>query len=182
MSPGSQYFSSKLFFYSQPDNWNTVSAFLSFAANQTYKFQYSIYRTRKAPVERKFLFVPNLLWGTQVNLFSELFSLSLRRGNGDVVVTLAEEDRPRIVTFSDRIGKPQNQLHCVTWDRDLWNAIDCETDRHDEFEFASRFNSDDDDDSTNLFVTVNCTCQSGKASSSFCLWAVIFYILTNVLY
>ncbi len=103
--------------------------------------------------------MPNLLWGTSVNLFSELFSLSLRRGSGEIV-TQSEEDRPRIVTFTDRIAKPQNQLHCVTWDRDLWNAIDCETDRRDDFEYSSQFSSDVDGGDV-LMVTVNCTCQSG---------------------
>ena len=136
-----------------------MSAYLIFPSNQSSKFQYSIFKTRKAPVERKFLFVPNLLWGTGVNLFSELFSLSLRRGSGEIA-TQSEEDRPRIVTFTDRIVKPQNQLHCVTWDRDLWNAIDCETDRRDDFEYSSQFNSDGDADDV-LMVTVNCTCQSG---------------------
>jgi hypothetical protein len=57
------------------------------------------------------------------------------------------------------------QLHCVTWDRDLWNAIDCETDRRDEFEYSAQFagsaNADD------LVVTVNCTCQSGEPCSVF---------------
>ena len=145
--------------YFQPDNWNRVSAFMTLPANQSNKFQYSVYRTRKAPVERKFLFVPNLLWGTAVNLFSEILSITVRHGSGDAVTPQTDEDRPRIVTFTDRISKPQNQLHCVAWDRDLWNAIDCESDRRDDFEFVSQF---DDADDENLVVTVNCTCQSGK--------------------
>jgi hypothetical protein len=93
----------------QPDNWNTVTAQLTLPVNQTHKFQYSVFRTRKAAVERKFLFVPNLLWGTGVNLFSEIFSVTLRRGSGDAV-TPHDEDRPRIVTFTDRVVKPHNQV------------------------------------------------------------------------
>jgi len=132
-----------------------VYSYLTLPSNPSYRLQYTIYRTRKAPVERKFLFVPNLLWGTAVNLFSEILSVTVRYGTGDVVTPQPDEDRPRIVTFSDRISKPQNQLHCVTWDRDLWNAIDCETDRRDDFDYS-------DDAEDNLVVTVNCTCQSGK--------------------
>ena len=124
-------------------------------SNPIYKLQYTVYKTRKASVERKFLFVPNLLWGTAVNLFSEILSVTVRQGSGEAVAPQSDEDRPRIVTFSDRISKPQNQLHCVTWDRDLWNAIDCETDRRDDFDFS-------DDGEDNLIVSINCTCQSGK--------------------
>jgi hypothetical protein len=148
---------------------------LTLPSNQSYKFQYTVYRTRKAQVERKFLFVPNLLWGTAVNLFSEILSVAVRHGSGDVVTPQVDEDRPRIVTFSDKISKPQNQLHCVAWDRDLWNAIDCETDRRDDFEFASQFGEDVED---NFMVTVNCTCQSGKKILSFealCYTSFIFF-------
>lgn len=50
----------------------------------------------------------------------------------------------------------------MAWDRDLWNAIDCETDRRNEFEFSAAHFIEDEDLDENLMVTVNCTCQTGR--------------------
>ena len=55
----------------------------------------------------------------------------------------------RLNIFTDRLSKPGNRLHCVSWDHDMWSSIDCET-------------SLDDQGSSPLVanqrVSVNCTC------------------------
>jgi len=96
-------------FFFQADNWNTVTVLMDILPSHSYKLQYSVFKTRKAPVERKFLFVPNLLWGTEVNLFSEIFSLTVRH-SGDGASYEPEEDKSRVVTFRDKVKKPHNQV------------------------------------------------------------------------
>ena len=56
--------------------------------------------------------------------------------------------RTRVNIFTDRLSKPQNQLHCVSWDHDMWSSIDCET----SVDFSERPLV------PNQEVSVNCTC------------------------
>ena len=56
--------------------------------------------------------------------------------------------RTRVNIFTDRLSKPQNQLHCVSWDHDMWSSIDCET----------SVDSSERPLVPNQEVSVNCTC------------------------
>lgn len=96
------------------------------------RFNYASVRGHKNRVQREHLLVPQLLWGTNVHLFSDIFSVAvIKKDDGNIMVNqdMVELPKPQVrsVIFKNTLTSPSNRLHCVLWDRDLWNAIDCET-------------------------------------------------------
>merc|ERR1719433_1949520 len=57
----------------------------------------------------------------------------------------------RNVVFTNTLLGPSNKVHCALWDRDLWNAIDCET-----ISEASPLDTD--------LLVVNCSCATPPTS------------------
>ena len=118
-------------------SWSTTEAEIVSSTDET-QFHYAVIRANKTLVEREHLLLPKLLWGTSVSLFSDIFSVTL--GMEDHVhslMTSVNRDLDAVaktqkafvqsVVFTNRLQGPSNKVHCALWDRDLWNAIDCET-------------------------------------------------------
>jgi cadherin EGF LAG seven-pass G-type receptor 1 len=143
--------------------WNTARAELVTFSKDTI-IHYNVFRTNKSSVEREYLLVPRLLWGTQVKMFSNIVGIVIEPPNDVDEALLFVNNRGglvsdssqtpvalvRSIVFKAQLDSPQNRLHCVAWDRDLWNAIDCET----TVESA---------DHKDLEMTVNCSCHTPNA-------------------
>ena len=115
-----------------PASWTETEA--EIVSHEETRFQYVAIRSNKSQIEREFLLVPNLLWDTKVHIFSDIFSASVETDDEQVMEILVNQahDNPpnayvRSVIFKGTLMGPSNRVHCVLWDRDLWNAIDCET-------------------------------------------------------
>jgi hypothetical protein len=79
------------------------------------------------------------MWGTEMKMFSNVFSLIVEEDVGDSrrgdAITVNSEYKPfnlnpmeKIIVFTDVLEKPANKLHCVSaWDHQFWSTIDCET-------------------------------------------------------
>lgn len=131
------------------NSWSTVKAEM-ITHDDEARFQYAVYKTNKSIVERELLLVPGLLWGTQITTFSDIFSIFSSAEREDTEVGAEPGDRApiaRSITFTDVLRSPNNRVHCVMWDRDLWNAIDCETQTVDS-------------ETNDLKLVVNCTCST----------------------
>merc|ERR1719331_1072730 len=119
-------------------SWSTTEAEIVSTTDET-QFHYAVIRSNKTLVEREHLLLPKLLWGTSVSLFSDIFSVTLGMEDHvhSPVMTSVNQDLDAVaktqkafvqsVVFTNRLQGPSNKVHCALWDRDLWNAIDCET-------------------------------------------------------
>ena len=140
------------------DSWSNTKA--EVLTTESTRLHYSIFKGNKDKVGREILLVPRLLWDTQVTLFSDIFSIAM--GNSELLsVNRGVEDggggpSVKSVVFKSKLETSTNRVHCVLWDRDLWNAIDCVT--HVE--------------STLDILTVNCTCKS-PVRSQIAIMAVL---------
>ena len=118
------------------DSWSTTEADIVSTTDET-RFHYTVVRANKTLVQREHLLLPKLLWGTSVNLFSDIFSVTLGMDDDQSLMTTVNRDLTdadlkakayvRSVVFTNTLQGPSNKVHCAVWDRDLWNAIDCET-------------------------------------------------------
>ena len=146
----------------QEDSWSKIQAQVS--TTDSTRLHYSIFRGNKDKVGREILLVPKLLWDTQVTLFSDIFSLAM--GNSEHLSTVnrgivedvdnGENNMVKSVVFKNKLETSTNRVHCVLWDRDLWNAIDCVTQVETSLDSLS----------------VNCSCKS-PVRSQIAIMAVL---------
>ena len=147
------------------NTWNTVkSQLLNLQSDSSYRVQYTVYNLRKERIERKQLLALNLMWGTELKMFSNVFSLLIEDGSPESsreeTFSVNSEYPPsysstikKIVIFTDTIEKPANKLHCVSaLDHQFWSTIDCET----EYEEAIYDGQE---------IEVKCSCDGGSDAS-----------------
>ena len=65
----------------RPTSWSTSQAEIVTVDDGTV-FQYTIYRTNKSAVERQYLLLDRLFYGTEVYFFSDIMSITV--GNNDI--------------------------------------------------------------------------------------------------
>ena len=148
------------------NSWNTVKSQISnLRSDSDYRIQYGVYNLRKQIIERRQLVASNLMWGTEMKMFSNVFSLIVEADVGDLrrgdAVTVNSEYKPfnlnpmeKIIVFTDVLEKPANKLHCVSaWDHQFWSTIDCETEYEEPIQ--------DDQE-----IEVKCTCDGGTDRQS----------------